>query len=281
MDYLRSIIAILCFAFAGYMIYQMLIKRRYEKIARRMYAEGTLNAGSVWKHYRNKKSYTIQLVTNAFGTGDQWPLTVVYMTGKGYAVFSRPAHEFIRKFRLLDDTSNAEPTALSKIVSLARYVQDRIPVPDIDSKWIREYSTPTGKFNTFGHMRMEQHEETVTVHSVTNINHPVPYVNYTDSRGTLRTITLHNFRQTFRKERRSDVIHFIELSKRNLGVLCHADIREGDTLSVKEIVDNEQVTFESSGIEATLVLNSGLYFNVGDEYDYKNGTLTLRKPDEQ
>ncbi|AXG67398.1 hypothetical protein JA33_024 [Dickeya phage vB_DsoM_JA33] len=276
----RVCLIVIVFGSLFYSMYTNYVRNKYEKIARRMYINGELAAGQVWQHYRNKRYYTIQVVSNAIANGKEWPLTIVYMTAKGYAVYSRPAHEFIRKFKLVDEESNARETPTQNLLALMSYVTGRVSLPEQGSKWVREYGVPTGTFNELGHCETRLVKEKIVVDNVTNLNQPCPYVNYTDQNGSKKTITLHHFRQNFVKDVViTDRVSHCILNNENVAALDEATLRDGDRVTVKEVVDNEFIVVDYCGISAKLVMaTKGFY--VGAEYVINDGCLTIGKDDE-
>ncbi|AXG66750.1 hypothetical protein HOU08_gp024 [Dickeya phage vB_DsoM_JA29] len=277
----RICLIVIVFGSLFYSAYSNYIRNKYEKIARRMFNVGELAAGQVWQHYRNKRFYTIQVVSNVIANGKEWPLTIVYMTAKGYAVYSRPAHEFIRKFKLVDEESNARETPTQNLLALMSYVTGRVSLPEPGSEWIREYGVPTGKINALGHLEMRLMKEKIVVDTVTNLNQPCPYVNYTDQNGSKKTITLHHFRQSYVKEQViTDRVSHCILSNQNVEALKEATLRDGDRVTVNQVVDDEFIVVDYCGISAKLEFNSTKGFYVGAEYVINEGCLTIGKNDE-
>lgn len=262
------------FLFALFLLVDKYLNRKYERIAREMFKEGRLIAGTVWQHYKNKKFYTIQVVSNGYAQGIEWPLTVTYMTANGYAIYSRPAHEFIRKFKLKDNESNAAETPLDRLVALAAYAANKIEFPAVGSKWYHEFSVPTGKFNAVGHMEYEQEISFAVVDSVTNKDQPCPYVNYHDEKGNLHTITLHHFRTNFLLQRNFDraPVDYLILSARNLQALLKKNILSGDTLTVNSI-QGDEVVFECFGISTMLVFGNTEGIYIGEQYKFDKCAL--------
>ena len=258
-----------------YLLREKYLNRKYERIAREMFREGRLIAGTIWQHYKNEKFYTIQVVSNSYAHGIEWPLTVTYMTANGYAIYSRPAHEFIRKFKMRDNESNASETPLDRLVALAAYAANKIDFPAVGSKWYHEFSVPTGKFNAVGHMEYEQEISFAVVDSVTNKDQPCPYVNYHDEKGNLHTITLHHFRTNFLLQRNFDraPVDYLILSARNLQALMDKKIFSGDTLTVNSI-QGDEVVFDCFGILTTLVFGTtdGIY--IGEQYKFEKCALS-------
>lgn len=259
---------------ALFILVEHFLKRKYERIARDMFKEGRLVAGTIWQHYKNEKFYTIQVVSNYYAHGSDWPLTVTYMTANGYAIYSRPAHEFIRKFKLKDNESNASETPLDRLVALAAYAANKIDFPAVGSKWYHEFGVPTGQYNAVGHMEFEQEISFAIVDSVTNKDQPCPYVNYHDEKGNLHTITLHHFRTNFLLQREYEVppVSYVILSARNLQTLMANKIFTGDTLTVNSIRGDE-VVLECFGILAVIELTNtdGIY--IGEQYRFEKCSL--------
>lgn len=259
---------------ALFIIVEHFLKRKYERIARDMFKEGRLVAGTIWQHYKNEKFYTIQVVSNYYAHGSDWPLTVTYMTANGYAIYSRPAHEFVRKFKLKDNESNASETPLDRLVALAAYAANKIDFPAVGSKWYHEFAVPTGRYNAVGHMEFEQEISFAVVDSVTNKDQPCPYVNYRDEKGNLHTITLHHFRTNFLLQRNFDrlPVEYLILSARNLQELMAKKIFSGDTLTVNSI-QGDEVVFECFGILAVIELTNtdGIY--IGEQYRFEKCSL--------
>lgn len=260
---------------ALFLIFEHFSKRKYERIARDMFKEGRLIAGTIWQHYKNEKFYTIQVVSNGYAHGSDWPLTVTYMTANGYAIYSRPAHEFVRKFKLKDSESNAAETPLDRLVALAAYAANKIDFPTIGSKWYHEFAVPTGHVNVLGHMEFEQEISFAVIDSVTNKDQPCPYVNYHDEKGNLHTITLHHFRTNFLLQRNFDrpPVEYLILSARNLQALMSKKIFNGDTLTVNSI-QGDEVVFECFGISTMLVFGTtdGIY--IGEQYKFEKCSLS-------
>jgi hypothetical protein len=253
-------------------VYDHWRRRKYEKIAREMFRDGKLNAGTVWKHYHNEKLYTIQAVSNYLAHGIEWPLTIVYLSEKGHALYSRPAHEFIRKFSLVDSESNAAETPLDRLVALSFYLTNRIDFPEVGSKWYHEFRVPTGHLNAFLHMEYKNEVEFAIIESVTNKDQPCPYVNYRDEKGNLQTISLHHFRNSFLLCRDHTPVYCVILSAANCAAIEKENLPKGSILTVNEVTDTE-VVLAIFDIKIRLVFESTEGFFAGDQYVFEDGKI--------
>lgn len=267
--YLNYFLTGVCVALVIKAFYDQFMKNKYEKIARRMFDCGDLKSGSIWQHYRNGKFYSIQIISNDFATGNQWPLTVVYMTDKGYAVYSRPAHEFIRKFKVIDNHINETPTAMSGILCLSSYVLNKIDFPEEGSKWYREFTKPSYEINAAGHHLKCIDVEFAIIHSVTNKKQPCAFVNYYDENGEIKTATLHRFRQEFELhvDRALPCTSLIPLTAKDRHTLHGNMFGMGDILTVNSVQENK-VTFEMCHLKATLELDDTRGIYEGEMYAY-------------
>lgn len=267
----------LIIGFALFIITEQYLNRKYERIAREMFRDGKLNAGNVWQHYKNENFYTIQTVTNFYASGSDWPLTIVYMSSNGHYIYSRPAREFIRKFKLIDNDANEKPTPLDRLIALAFYAANKIDFPEVGSKWYHEYAVPTGHVNALMHMQYKNEVEFAIIESVTNKNQPTPYVNYRDEKGDLHTITLHHFRANFLLQKDEEEIPPVEtllLSIRNKALFEGEEVFEGSILTVNQVTDTK-VVLEIFNTKFNLELDSSKGFYVGENYVY-HGTYLQR-----
>lgn len=250
------------------------IRQKYERKARYMAETHGLAPGSIWKHYRNNKKYTIQILTNQYARGIEWPLTVVYMANDNI-VYSRPAHEFIRKFVLVDKESNEEPNYLSRIMSLAAFVSNKNYAPEIDSLWIHPYYVPTGEIDSHGKPCTELRKDIVRIRYNTDSESPCPYVIFKDPYDRLHTTTLHKFRKNFTLATDEDLARRIILSNRNIDTLHRSLLTEGTILTVKEVLDNEQVIISGKLLEVVLILPFAHALTAGTKYIYRDRELHI------
>lgn len=285
LSYAFIAVAILYALFYVYGVYRLWKFTKYDAKARRMWAQGSLISGSIWKHYRNQKDYVIEVVCNGLAKGYKWPLTVVYSpVHGGGAIYSRPAHRFIRNFRCVDMTSNAVPNASQKLSALAAYTLNRTTIPACGSKWFRMFPSdkPEIRLDATSTTYREMDIEFAIVESVTNVKSPTPFVNYRDEHGLLHTETLYNFRDKFKQEP-TDANPPVEkffLQPANLETVLASTVKDGDTLELIKVIGNT-LRFGFCGIEIDLFVESNTGFYEGENYQLNGSFLNLKEGYEQ
>lgn len=281
---IMALLYVLSYLVAGFRLWRF---HKYETKARRMWAQGSLASGSIWQHYRNKKEYVIEVVSNGLAKGYKWPLTVVYspVQNGGGMIYSRPAHRFIRNFRCTDATSNAIPNASEQLAALAAYTANRTTIPVCGSKWFRMFTSPlaTIKMDGTSTAFREMDIEFAIVESVTNVKSPTPFVNYRDEHGLLHTETLFNFRNKFKQEPTdaNPPVEKLFLEPANLETVLASNVKDGDLLELIKIPNNTTLRFAFCGIEVDLFVESIKGFYEGENYQFNGSFLNLKEGYEQ